>query len=93
MIFFLGNAVSNNKLIDKTDPCFLLSIIAQRTNIPVMVWIHGGAFAVGSPRPLIYDGRPLSAYNDVVVVSIQYRLNGFGFLTTGKNNDEEQQTP
>lgn len=70
----------------QSEDCLYLNIWSpsvKRRNIPVMVWIHGGAFALGSTRSKIYDGRPLTAYNDVVVVSIQYRLNGFGFLTTG----------
>lgn len=44
----------------------------------VMVWIHGGGFAIGSAS--IYDGSALAAYQDVVVVLIQYRLGILGFL-------------
>lgn len=47
---------------------------------PVMVWIHGGGFAFGSANVDFYDGTPLTAMNDIVFVSINYRLGAFGFL-------------
>ena len=46
---------------------------------PVMVWIHGGGFAIGAGSDPIYDGRALAS-RDVVVVTINYRLGPFGFL-------------
>jgi para-nitrobenzyl esterase len=46
---------------------------------PVMVWIHGGGFTVGSSRLELYDGATL-AREGAVVVSVNYRLNAFGFL-------------
>ena len=46
---------------------------------PVMVWIHGGAFAIGSGSQWLYNGRELCR-RDVVLVSINYRLGPFGFL-------------
>ncbi|XP_072136082.1 fatty acyl-CoA hydrolase precursor, medium chain-like isoform X2 [Mobula birostris] len=52
-----------------------------KTKLPVMVWIHGGGFVLGSS--LFYDGSPLAAYEDVVVVVIQYRLGVLGFLSSG----------
>jgi para-nitrobenzyl esterase len=48
---------------------------------PVMFWIHGGAFFSGSSQEHpSYDGENLSRAGDVVVVSINHRLNVFGFL-------------
>ena len=47
---------------------------------PVMFWIHGGAFVIGSGSTPIYDGRRFAEHGDVVVVSINYRLGAFGFL-------------
>src|SRR5207302_3000498 len=46
---------------------------------PVMVWIHGGAFLFGTGATPWYDGRSF-ARDDVVLVTINYRLGAFGFL-------------
>ncbi|XP_026032146.1 liver carboxylesterase 2-like [Astatotilapia calliptera] len=71
---------------DISEDCLYLNIYtpAKRANnakLPVMVWIHGGGFTLGSAST--YDGSPLAAYQDVVVVLIQYRLGLLGFLSTG----------
>ena len=47
---------------------------------PVMVWIHGGAFVLGSASQKLYSGEQLARRGDVVVVSINYRLGSFGYL-------------
>jgi para-nitrobenzyl esterase len=47
---------------------------------PVMVWIHGGAFVWGAGDTPWYDGTKFARHGDVVVVTINYRLNAFGFL-------------
>jgi para-nitrobenzyl esterase len=48
---------------------------------PVMVWFHGGGFAFGSSIALYaYDGENLSRKGDVVVVTVNHRLNTLGFL-------------
>jgi para-nitrobenzyl esterase len=48
---------------------------------PVLVWIHGGAYASGSSQELRpYDGERLAREHDVVLVSMNHRLNVFGFL-------------
>uniref|UniRef100_UPI003AAFB1AC cocaine esterase-like n=1 Tax=Centroberyx gerrardi TaxID=166262 RepID=UPI003AAFB1AC len=49
--------------------------------LPVMVWIHGGGLSMGAASQ--YDGAPLAAYENMVVVLIQYRLGILGFLSTG----------
>jgi para-nitrobenzyl esterase len=46
---------------------------------PVMVWIHGGGFTIGSGSEPIYDGSALAS-RDAVVVTINYRLGPQGFL-------------
>ncbi|XP_034071546.1 fatty acyl-CoA hydrolase precursor, medium chain-like [Gymnodraco acuticeps] len=73
-------------LPDISEDCLYLNIYtpADRTpdtKLPVMVWIHGGGFAMGSAST--YDGSALAAYQDMVVVLIQYRLGLLGFLSTG----------
>ena len=48
--------------------------------LPVMVWIYGGAYQCGTPAEKEFDGAALARLG-VIVVSIAYRLNAFGFLT------------
>ena len=50
------------------------------TPLPVMVWIHGGAFVFGSGSDPFYSGAELARSRGVVVVTINYRLGGLGFL-------------
>ena len=46
---------------------------------PVLVWVHGGAFKVGSAGQPVYDGASL-ARRGIIVVTLNYRLGKFGFL-------------
>lgn len=56
---------------------------------PVLVWIHGGANASGSPSERTYDGTSMTR-KGVVVVSFNYRLNVFGFLAHPTLTDESE---
>jgi para-nitrobenzyl esterase len=48
---------------------------------PVMVWLHGGGYTSGSSHELpVYDGENISKSSDVVLVSVNHRLNVLGFL-------------
>src|SRR5947208_5585726 len=47
---------------------------------PVMVWLHGGAFHFGSANRTVTDGGNLARRGDVVVVSVNHRLNILGHL-------------
>lgn len=47
---------------------------------PVMVWLHGGAYILGSSSQALYDGRRLAGGGDVVVVTVNYRIGALGFL-------------
>ncbi len=53
---------------------------------PVMVWLHGGAFVFGAGSQSLYDGRLLAA-QDVVVVTLNYRLGAFGFVALNQVSD------
>ncbi|XP_054856550.1 fatty acyl-CoA hydrolase precursor, medium chain-like [Eublepharis macularius] len=66
-----------------SEDCLYLNIYTPNTKaqLPVMVWIHGGGLTFGGT--FMYDGSALSAYEDVVVVMIQYRLGLLGFFSTG----------
>jgi para-nitrobenzyl esterase len=52
---------------------------------PVMVWLHGGAYILGSSGQALYDGRRLAG-GDVVVVTVNYRLGALGFLDLSSFN-------
>jgi para-nitrobenzyl esterase len=67
------------------EHCQYLNVWTQNltpaTRKPVMVWMHGGGFTNGSSmESYAYDGRSLSEFGDVVVVSINHRLNILGTL-------------
>jgi para-nitrobenzyl esterase len=77
-----GDPTENNDSVMAED-CLSLNIWTPKTDgakRPVLFWIHGGAFVVGSSRNTFYDGSHLAARGDVVVVSINYRLGAWGFL-------------
>ena len=58
---------------------------------PVMVWFHGGGFFSGSSMELpVYDGENLSRMGDVVVVSVNHRLNILGFLDLSAYGEQYQ---
>ncbi len=67
------------------EDCLTLNVwapsgIAPGDGKPVMVWVHGGAYVLGSGSQPYYNGRRLAAGGDVVVVTVNYRLGAFGFL-------------
>ena len=65
------------------EDCLYLNVYTPATDAgrrPVLVWIHGGGFVIGSGSQPIYDGAPLVTRGDVVVVTINYRLGPLGFL-------------
>jgi para-nitrobenzyl esterase len=47
---------------------------------PVMVWLHGGGFSSGNGGYTMYDGANLARKRDVVSVTLNHRLNAFGYL-------------
>ena len=53
-------------------------------NRAVMIWIHGGAFQVGSQDS--YVAKAFVALNDVILVTLNYRLSFLGFMSTGEDN-------
>ncbi len=68
----------------QSQDCLYLNVWTpgcDRRRRPVMVWIHGGAFILGSGSTPIYAGGRLAQRGDVVVVTINYRLGALGFLS------------
>ena len=56
------------------------------------VWIFGGGFFSGTSTLTLYDGKHLSSFGDVIVVSMQYRIGVFGFLSLG-DRDQSWSAP
>ncbi|KAM6177445.1 carboxylesterase 3 [Erethizon dorsatum] len=75
-----------HQIFPMSEDCLVLNIYSPakattKAGKPVMVWIHGGSLVIGSAT--FQDGSALAAYEDVVVVTIQYRLGILGFFSTG----------
>jgi para-nitrobenzyl esterase len=64
------------------EHCQVLSVFtpARSGNRPVMVFLHGGAFVTGGGELSWYDGDKLAAEQDVVMVTVTYRLGATGYL-------------
>ena len=67
------------------EDCLTLNVWASSDTTagdrkPVMVWVHGGAYILGSASQPLYDGRVLAGDGEVVVVTMNYRLGALGFL-------------
>jgi len=67
-----------------SEDCLHLNVwtnsVSRGGKRPVMVWLHGGGFASGSGSYSIYDGANMARKHDVVTVTVNHRLNSFGFL-------------
>jgi para-nitrobenzyl esterase len=70
-------------LADMSEDCLTLNVWSPArqagARLPVMVWLHGGAFETGGARMPIYDGSSLAS-KGVVIVTLNYRLGFFGFF-------------
>lgn len=74
---------------ETSEDCLYLNVWAPKFDAkhaklrPVLVWFPGGSFISDSAARHLYDGQRLAALGDVVVVTINYRLDTFGFLYSG----------
>jgi para-nitrobenzyl esterase len=82
-----GNGQARPGSPGESEDCLVLNVFTPALgggrNRPVMVWLHGGGFSTGSGSSPILDGTSLAHTSDVVVVSINHRLNVFGFTYLG----------
>ena len=73
----------------KSEDCLFLNVWAPSgaagdgRRLPVMVWIHGGAYVFGAGTQPIYDGAHLASTQNIVVVTLNYRLGALGFADLG----------
>uniref|UniRef100_A0A8C4Y4L6 Carboxylic ester hydrolase n=1 Tax=Gopherus evgoodei TaxID=1825980 RepID=A0A8C4Y4L6_9SAUR len=84
----LSDAFTNRKeklSFQVSEDCLFLNVYTPASSdkdmLPVMVWIHGGALVIGAAST--YDGSALSAFENVVVVTVQYRLGILGYFSSG----------
>lgn len=84
-----GDIMVPHRFWPKREDCQYLNIWTQSIDKdckkPVMVWLHGGGFSDGSSVEMpTYDGGNLSEFGDVVVVSLNHRLNILGYLNVSQ---------
>ena len=91
--FFKKEFYSNpDFLIGSSEDCLYLNIWApkgSRKNLPVAFWIHGGGFGGGWGSELEFDGEAYCR-RDVILVTINYRVNFYGFLAHPWLNAENE---
>lgn len=79
-----GKVFDDINFTDMSEDCLSLNIWtpakAATDRLPVMVWIHGGGFQVGGGREARHDGEAF-ARRGIVLVTINYRVGVFGFLS------------
>jgi para-nitrobenzyl esterase len=79
------------------EDCLTVNVWSPETlparPLPVMVWIHPGAFVFGSGAEDFYSGRDLSRAGNVVVVTLNYRLGALGFLVHEALDGESPDNP
>ena len=83
----MGMAASGTR----SEDCLYLNVDTPATDgrrRPVLFWIHGGGFTLGSGSSPVYDGGPLAERGDVVVVTINYRLGALGYLSLAEHGGE-----
>jgi para-nitrobenzyl esterase len=67
----------------QSEGCLFLNVWTPSLDTakrPVLVWIHGGGFLIGSGSSLVYEGQGLARRGDLVVVTMNYRLGALGFV-------------
>uniref|UniRef100_A0A7S2W4T0 Cyclic nucleotide-binding domain-containing protein n=1 Tax=Mucochytrium quahogii TaxID=96639 RepID=A0A7S2W4T0_9STRA len=88
LLFLPTDEMRNGTLVGtdglpQTDDCLQLNVFTPLTRgskLPVMVFIHGGAFVHGSSTNPMYNGCEIASKGGVIVVTINYRLAALGFL-------------
>ncbi len=80
-----------------SEDCLFLNVwtrgLSDNQSRPVMVWFHGGGFSTGSGSSAAYDGKRLAERGDVVVVTVNHRLNVFGYTSLEHYGNEFNDAP
>lgn len=75
-----------------SEDCLVLNVWTPGTDDaqrPVMVWLHGRGYYAGAGSEPLYDGAALAERGDVIVISVNHRLNVFGYLYLAEAGGEE----
>ena len=91
-----GISISSENLPSEGEDCLVLNVWTPAVGVggsgahkrPVMVWCHGGGFATGSGSSPDTDGTNLARRGDVVVVTLNHRLNVLGFAELGEFSND-----
>jgi len=79
--------------LPQSEDCLVLNVwtpgIGDGGKRPVMVWLHGRGFAAGAGSETMYNGAHLARRGNLVVVTINHRLNVFGYLHLADIGGEE----
>jgi para-nitrobenzyl esterase len=83
--------IVEGEVLPMSENCLVLNVwtpaIDNKTR-PVMVWFHGRGFYAGAGSERLYDGARLAKRGDLIVVTVNHRLNVFGHLYLGKLSEE-----
>jgi para-nitrobenzyl esterase len=91
-----GQFIGAHPRIPQSEDCLNLNVIAPGTDSadaeprPVMVFVHGGAYSVGSSRENPRQGEGLVRRGGIVYVSLNYRLGALGFLDFSRYSTPER---
>lgn len=82
--YSLVRSDGHTRLLPQSENCLVLNIwtpaVKDGGKRPVMVWLHGRGYTAGAGSETMYHGANLAKRGDVVVVTINHRLNVFGYL-------------
>lgn len=82
--------------LEQSEDCLYLNVWTPALDgkrRPILVWVHGGGFRSGTGSEPIYDPSVLVLENDVVVVTLNYRLGAFGFLALDSVTGDPEDCP
>jgi para-nitrobenzyl esterase len=82
-----GNDKPDDGSVRTSEDCLVLNVwtpgLRDDKRRPVMVWLHGGGYVSGSGASASTDGARLASQGDVVIVTLNHRLNVLGYLYLG----------
>lgn len=77
----------NTPAPEESEDCLFLNVFAPSTprpsgGFPVLFWLYGGSLEFGDAGLPLYDGSSFAAFEDVILVSVNYRTGVFGFASS-----------